>query len=147
MGFLKWYCAQEIERWHRAHPGRVVTIYLVGELFGTTYMRAVTAENAAIGFRKAGLYPCDINIFRPHEFLVAEINSKQASIETPKEPQPGTSRDQVNINSVTAINLSPLPTFCEKRQKTNPCAGSAQAITSFPYKNLVEDANKKKHVN
>jgi hypothetical protein len=125
MGPLKWYCAQEIKCWLHAHPGWVVTIYQVGELFGCAYMRAATAENAASGFRKAGPYPCNSNIFRPHEFLVAKKDSEQASIETPREPQPGISRDQVNINPVTAIDVYPLPTFSENHHKTNACAGSA----------------------
>jgi hypothetical protein len=63
------------------------------------------------------------------------------------KPQPGTSRDQVNINPVTAIDISPLPTFYEKCRKTNPCAGSAQVITSSPYMTLVKDAKNKKPVN
>jgi hypothetical protein len=46
-----------------------------------------------------------INMFRPHEFLVAEKDSEQASTEIPKNPQPGTSRDQVNIIPVTAMTF------------------------------------------
>jgi hypothetical protein len=37
--------------------------------------------------------------------------------------------------------------FVRNVKKTNPCAGSAQVITSYPYKNLVEDVKKKKPVN
>jgi hypothetical protein len=110
-------------------------------------MRAATAENAAIGFMKAGLYTCNTSIFRSHAFLVTEKDSQQASVEAPKEPQPGISHDQVNINLVIAIDISRLPTFCEKCQKTNLCAGSAQVITSSPYNNPVKDAKKKMPVN
>jgi hypothetical protein len=140
MGPLKCYCVQEVERWLRAHPGHVVNIYQVGELYGNPYMRASTAENAASGFRKAGLYTCNTSIIRSHEFLFAEKDSEQASVKASKEPQPGISCDQ-------AIDIFPLPTFCEKCQKTYPCAGSAQVITSSPYKNLVKGAKKKKPVN
>lgn len=46
-----------------------------------------------------------------------ETQSK-ASVEAPKEPQPGISCDQANINLVIAIDIiSPLPTFYEKRHK------------------------------
>jgi hypothetical protein len=71
-------------------------------------------------------------------------DSKQAIVEDLKESQPGTSRDQVNINPVTAIGISHLPIFCEKCQKTNPCAGSLQVTANSPNKNLVEEATKKK---
>ena len=33
MGPLKTFCCQEIEKWLRSHPGRVVTVYQIGELF------------------------------------------------------------------------------------------------------------------
>jgi hypothetical protein len=43
------YC-QEIEKWLRSHPGRVVTVYQIGELFRNSYKRAATGEIAANGF-------------------------------------------------------------------------------------------------
>jgi hypothetical protein len=76
MGPLKCYYAQGIERWLRAHPGKVMTLYQVGELFEKAYMRASTVENFACSFRKTGLYPFNSNICRPHEFLVAEKDSE-----------------------------------------------------------------------
>lgn len=94
MGSLKCYSAQDIEHWFRAHPGQVVTINQVGVLFGNIYMRESTAKNFACDFRKTDLYPFNSNIFRPHEFLVAEKDSEQASVEVHREPQPGTSRGQ-----------------------------------------------------
>jgi hypothetical protein len=78
-------------------------------------MKAATVENAKASLKKADLYPCNSNIFRPHEFLVSKKDSEQASVEAPEEPQPGTYRDQVNINPVTPIDISPLPVLCKKR--------------------------------
>jgi hypothetical protein len=60
-----------------------MTIYQVGKLFGNAYIKAATAENNDSGFRKACLYPCNSNIFRPHTFLVAGKDSEQASVEIP----------------------------------------------------------------
>jgi hypothetical protein len=37
MGPLKTFYCQEIEKWLRSHPGRVVTVYQIGELFGSAY--------------------------------------------------------------------------------------------------------------
>ncbi|KAJ8956832.1 hypothetical protein NQ318_014246 [Aromia moschata] len=69
MGPLKTYYAKEIENWLRNNPDRVVTVYQVGELFGRAYLRTATAEIAANGFRKPGLYPCNRNVFRAHDFF------------------------------------------------------------------------------
>ena len=68
MGPLKIFDCQEIEKWPRSHPGRVVTVYQIGELFGNAYKRAATGEIAANGFRATGLFPCDKNIFRSCDF-------------------------------------------------------------------------------
>ena len=37
MGSLKIFYCQETEKWLRSHPGRVVTVYQIGELFGNAY--------------------------------------------------------------------------------------------------------------
>ena len=68
MGLLKTFDRQEIEKWLRSLPGRVVTVYQIGELFGNAYNRATTGEIAANGFRATGLFTCDKNIFRPYDF-------------------------------------------------------------------------------
>jgi len=68
MGPLKTFSCQEIEKWLCSHPGRVATVYQIGELFGNAYKRAATGEIAANGFRATGFFPCDKNIFRPYDF-------------------------------------------------------------------------------
>jgi len=40
MGPLKTFYCPEIEKWLRSHPGCVVTVYQIGELFGNAYKRA-----------------------------------------------------------------------------------------------------------
>jgi hypothetical protein len=68
MGPLKTFCRQESEKWLRSHPGRVVAVYQIGELFGNAYKRAATGEIAVNSFRAIDLFPCDKNIFRPYDF-------------------------------------------------------------------------------
>jgi hypothetical protein len=74
MGLLKIFCCQETEKWLRSRPGRVVTIYQIGELFGNAYKRATTGEIAANGFQAIGLFPCGKNIFRPYDFPLSLEN-------------------------------------------------------------------------
>ena len=49
----------------------MVTVYQICEQFGTAYKRDATEEIAANVFRETGLFPCDKNIFRIHDFPLA----------------------------------------------------------------------------
>lgn len=55
--------------WMTSHPGQVLTIYDVAELSCTAFNSAFTVANISSGFKKAGLYPLDENIFSEDEFL------------------------------------------------------------------------------
>jgi len=83
MGPLKIFYCQEIEKWLRLHPERVVTIYQIGELFGSAYKRAATGEIEANGFRATGLFPCDKNIFRPRDFPLSSEDKNVAPVNHP----------------------------------------------------------------
>jgi hypothetical protein len=86
---------------------------------------------------------CNSNILVAHEFTVADTDCEHPSVETPREPQMATTRDQVHNTPLRTTDISPLSTFCWEGQKTNTCGGSAQVIISSSWKNLVEDAGKK----
>ena len=68
MGPLKTFYCQEIEKWLRSNPGRVVTVYQIGKLFGNAYKQAATGETAPNCFQVTGLFPCDKNTLRPYDF-------------------------------------------------------------------------------
>jgi len=61
----------------------VVTVYQIGEQFGNTYKRAATCEIAANGCRTAGLFPCEKNVFRPHDFPLASEDTEAAPVNHP----------------------------------------------------------------
>ncbi|CAH1967248.1 unnamed protein product [Acanthoscelides obtectus] len=69
MSPLKTYYAQAIENCLGQNSGRVVTHYQVGRLFGEAYNQAATVATATNGFRITGLFPCNCNVFQPHEFV------------------------------------------------------------------------------
>ena len=52
-----------------------MTIFQLASLFENAYVRSATAQNAANGFRKTGVYPLDRNVFQDHEFAPAVMSS------------------------------------------------------------------------
>jgi hypothetical protein len=79
MGPLKTFYCQEIEKWFHSHPGRVVTVYQIGELFGNVYKRAATGEIASV--RQASFLVT--NIFRPYDFLLSSEEKDAAPVNHP----------------------------------------------------------------
>lgn len=57
--------------WLRNHLGRVVTQFQIAQLFGISYAKAATLQNAISGFSKTGIYPLNPNIFSDHDFISA----------------------------------------------------------------------------
>lgn len=88
MSPFKTYYVREIEMWLRNHADRgVVTVYQIGKLFGNAYKKAETAEIAAKGFEKAGLFPCNQHKFRPHNFEDSNIEQPVPNPLTEVQPE------------------------------------------------------------
>nr|CAI5865938.1 unnamed protein product [Callosobruchus analis] len=165
MSPLKTYYAQAIETWLRQHSGRVITHYQVGKLIGEAYNQAATVATAANGFRVTGLFPCDRNVFQPHEFISDLENADQGHnssiIQIPAcdgqplesdEPQPCCSMSNCTSHSsfVLPTDISPLPLTTKQgiRPTKGRKAGRAALLTSSPYKdNLANELNKMKKTN
>lgn len=60
---LSTFYSQECEKWLRSHPGRVITMFQVGAVFGAAYVRASTPEIAISGFKATGIYPVNRDVF------------------------------------------------------------------------------------
>lgn len=69
MSPFKTYYAQAIEKWLKHNPGRKVTIYQIGEIFGEAFLKAATYQIAVNGFRATGLFPVNRNYFTEADFL------------------------------------------------------------------------------
>jgi len=149
MGPLKTFCCQEIEKWLRSRPGRVVTIYQIGELFGNACRQATTGKIVANGFRATGLFPCDKNIFRPYDFPLSSEDKDAAPVNHPAlirtSNQPSfSSANFLPFTSAEALrssDISPVPSL---NLKPNPRGGAAKEITTSPYKTFVEATQKRK---
>lgn len=67
-GPLKTYFHQEISKWLKNHPGRVVTHLQIGQLFNQAYGKTATVQNACSGFKNTGLWPINPDIFPDYMF-------------------------------------------------------------------------------
>jgi hypothetical protein len=106
----------------------------VTELFGNAYLRAATAESEAKGIRKAGIYPCDGNILRKHDFPSSDKAepSKVSSSIIVDPDRTGTSKEYDPV-PVRAADISPVPSLPFQTGSISSGCGSAQVITSSPY--------------
>ncbi|XP_030758537.1 uncharacterized protein LOC115884179 [Sitophilus oryzae] len=100
-GPLKIFYDQEISKWLREHPGRVVTQYQISSLLAVAYGEAATVKSATNGFEKCGLFPVNPDIFEEHEFAPSDttnrpnnsvardedgLSQSQRSTENPEDP-------------------------------------------------------------
>ena len=149
MGPLKTFYCQEIEKWLRSHPGQVVTIYQIGELFGNAYKRAAKGEIAANDFRATGPFPCDKYIFRPYDFPLSSEYKDAAPLNHPAlakiSDQPSFSSANFSpFTSAKALRSSGICPVQSLNPKPNPHGGTAKKITSSPYKKLLRQLRERK---
>ena len=69
---LMTYYTQDVEKWLRNHPARVVTTFQIAGLFSAAYLRASTPVTAINSFRKTGLWPLDRDVFQDCDFAASE---------------------------------------------------------------------------
>ena len=65
---LQTFYDQAAEKWLRTNPGRSITCYQIGRLFGEAYVMAATMRVAIKGFEASGIWPCSRNVFQEQDF-------------------------------------------------------------------------------
>jgi hypothetical protein len=119
--------------------GRVVTVYRTGEQFGNTYKRAGTSEIAANYLRATGLFPCDKNIFRPHNFPLASEDTDAVPVNHPAlvntSDHPSFSSfyfsPLTSAEALRSSDVSPVPNL---KLQPNTRGGTAKKILYSPYR-------------
>jgi hypothetical protein len=118
MGPPKTFYDQEIKKWLRSNPWSFVSLYQIGKLF-RKYKQGPTDARAANGCRAKGLFFCDMDIFRPHDFPLASGNIDAAPLNHPAlvktSDQPSfSSSNFLPFNSAEALRssiISPVPSL------------------------------------
>jgi len=127
----------------------VVTIYQIGEQFGNACKRAATGEIAAKGFWATGSFPCDKNIFRPHDFPLTSEDTEVALVNHPalakNSDQPSFSSGSYSpFTSAEALRASDINVVPSLNLQPNSRSGTVDKITSSSYRNFVGATQKKK---
>jgi DDE superfamily endonuclease/helix-turn-helix, Psq domain len=73
---LSTFYNQECEKWLRSHPGRVITMFQIGAVFGSAYIRAATPEVAISGFRATGIFPLNRDVFSDSDFAPSDVTDQ-----------------------------------------------------------------------
>lgn len=69
---------KEVKNWLSSHPGRVVTPETIPKLFSDALRVAAKPETIRNGFRKAGIYPMNPNVFRDKDFAPADVTNNNS---------------------------------------------------------------------
>ncbi|XP_056647226.1 tigger transposable element-derived protein 1-like [Diorhabda sublineata] len=101
---LNTYYEQETKKWFLNNPGKVITLYQVGELFGNAFKRAANAQNAINGFKATGIYPYNPDVFPEELFKPAETTDR-----LPEDERPNTPQSVLLENRFNEINQFPQP--------------------------------------
>lgn len=121
MAPLSTYYSENVRKWMRQNPGRRVTIYEVGKLFGDAFTKAATMETAINGFKKTGIYPLDPGVFSdwmyaPSETTERQLNCQEDTGTISNEPEdisqvehqsrPRTPTTVLNLDKASTENIS-----------------------------------------
>ena len=104
---------------------------------------------AAKGFRAPGRFPCDKNIFRPHDFPLASEETEAAPVNHPAlvktSDQPSFSSANFSpFTSAEALRASDISAVPNLNLQPNSRCGTVNKIMSSSYRNFVRATQKKK---
>lgn len=82
-GPLKVFFEQEINRFQKAHPGRIINQYDVAKLFSPAYLKCATANNAIKGFQTPGIWPTNIEVWGEEHYAPSSTTMAARSTANP----------------------------------------------------------------
>lgn len=76
---LSVYYDNEITNWLRSHPGEVVNLKHVAEIFGLAFAKAATMTTAINAFKSTGIFPFNPDVFIDSDFIASETTNVEES--------------------------------------------------------------------
>lgn len=96
---MKTYYNCAADSWMMRNPGKTITIFQVAELVGEAWVKAGTPSNIMAGFKAAGIWPYDRNVFSDEAFLPSSVTDRpqetDATPMTSDDPHTTTSTETV----------------------------------------------------
>jgi len=159
---LSKFYEDEIRKWLRSNPGKVVTLFQIATLFGAAYLNSSTMLIACNGFKKCGIWPADRNVFDASDFLPssttdieltddftsAVVAGPSTSVEVTRPSTPSvlstSSSLSPSFTHVSPIAILPIPKVAQKNKRLSRNRGKTVILTSSPYKLELTQAQKEK---
>lgn len=162
---LSTYYEEEVRKWLRCNPGKVVTLGNISLLFGAAFIHAAIMKTAMKGFEATGIWPPNKNVFSDDDFLPSvvtdivlssekenevnkEITNKHSNLETPNSLNPDVlNRPQCswmpdNQPSTFPVespeDVLPIPKVKQIEKKNSRKRGKTVILTESPYKNEMQ---------
>lgn len=85
MNPLSRYYSEELRKWLRSNPGKVVTLFQISTIFGAAYIQCANMRTAISAFKATGIWPTDPSIFKEEDFLPADVTDIPVEIPPSQE--------------------------------------------------------------
>ncbi|XP_067934193.1 uncharacterized protein [Watersipora subatra] len=111
--------------WQITHAGQPITIYQSAQLIGSVYTRACSTENIISGFKAAGIWPLNIDVFTDVDYLPSTVFQNVHTAPTPDQEQPstsgagGASDQQLSTSGAGGHQTSNLPRVVQVEHRTS----------------------------
>ncbi|XP_046970598.1 uncharacterized protein LOC124537752 [Vanessa cardui] len=117
-GPLKIFFEQEINRFQKAHPGRIVNQYDVARLFTPAYLKCATANNAVKDYAPSSTSLCDRNVANQDDGLQTLAN--QDNSELPSTSRKRAQHEAVETNQSVTLHEVDDETSTEVDKSSGP---------------------------
>lgn len=118
---LSIYYDHVVTGWLKSHPGRVVTVFQISEIFDNTNVQAATIPTAINGLRKCGIWPYNQNNFTDADFIFAETTNIQNIVDS-------SNIEQQKVSEAEGLQSEAVP--CLSSTTTVTTISSTATITS-----------------
>ncbi|XP_008189544.1 uncharacterized protein LOC100569212, partial [Acyrthosiphon pisum] len=164
---LSIYYEDEVRKWLRCNPGKVVTLGNISSLFGAAFIHVANMKTAMKGFEATGIWPPNNNVFSDEDFLPSivtdivpstlsteqdarvneNVNDQHLNSETTEqatvvlnEPQCSLAlhNQQITFPIESPENILPILKVKQTEKRNSRKRGKTAILTESPYKNDLE---------
>lgn len=82
---LSVHYTEELRKWLRMNPGKIVTLFQISTLFGSAFIQSATMKTAINGFQATGIWPTDRSVFTESDFLPADVTDIEQTVPSTQE--------------------------------------------------------------